>query len=77
MVYYRVKQEDDNRPRYKGKRHVGIYIGGEIVTEIEAKKKGYDVSRLEQIETSKNNTYWFFGARFIADENKVRLCQNR
>lgn len=76
MIYYRVKQEDDNRKRYRGKKMIGFYIGGEIVTEREALKQNYDLSRLERIETSKHNTYWCFGARFVSDESKVRTCQN-
>lgn len=76
MQYYRVKAEDDQRPRYKGKKNIGFYIAGEVVTEKEARKMGYDTNRMELIETSKSNTYWLFGARFIADESKVRVCRH-
>ena len=77
MLYYRVKDEDDQRKIIKKNRVTGFYIAGEILTEREAKKKGYDISRLEAIETSKNNTYWLFGTRFVSDNSKVKIWQGQ
>ena len=82
MKYYRAKAEDDQRPRYRQiKGHaghvekIGIYIANELVTAKEAKRGNYDISRMQLIETSKNNTYFCFGARFANDESKVKICR--
>lgn len=76
MLYYRVKQEDDQRKRVNEKGKIlGFYIAGELVTKSEAQQKGYETDRMELIETSRSNTYWCFGARFAADDNKVRIWQ--
>lgn len=77
MLYYRVKDEDDQRKIIKKNRITGFYIAGEIVTEREAKKKDYELSRLETIETSRSNTYWLFGARFVSDESKVKIWRDQ
>lgn len=82
MKYYRAKAEDDQRGRYRQiKGHaghvekIGIYIANELVTAKEAKRGGYDPARMQLIETSKNNTYFAFGARFVTDESKVKICR--
>lgn len=82
MKYYRVKAEDDQRPRYRQiKGHaghvekIGIYIANELVTAKEAKRRNYDTARMQPIETSKSNVYFCFGARFVDDEGKVKICR--
>lgn len=79
MKYYRAKAEDDQRKRYKSKNGyseiVGIYIADELVTAKEAKRGNYDPARMQLIETSKNNTHFCFGARFVNDESKVKICR--
>lgn len=82
MKYYRAKAEDDQRPRYrqaKGRaghvEKIGIYIANELVTAKEAKREGYDPARMQLIETSQRNTYFCFGARFVTDESKVKICR--
>lgn len=79
MKYYRVKPEDDQRKRYKSKRGrkeiAGIYIANELVTAKEAKRENYDPARMQLIETSQRNTYFCFGARFVDDESKVKICR--
>lgn len=80
MKYYRVKPEDDQRKRYKSSKNgyseiIGIYIADQLVTAKEAKQGNYDIYRMQLIETSKNNTYFCFGARFVDDESKVKICR--
>lgn len=82
MKYYRARKEDDQRPRYRQiKGHaghvekIGIYIANELVTAKEAKRGNYDPARMQLIETSQRNTYFCFGARFVDDESKVKICR--
>lgn len=81
MKYYKVRPEDDQRPRYRQiKGHVekiGIYIANELVTEAEAKKGGYDPNRMQPVKTHPLNCYWLFGARFADNENAVKLVRYR
>lgn len=76
MTYYRVKNEFDNRRRWKYARRGGleidgIYIGGELFTPAEYRKEcrthliGADI--FETVDLSRKNTYWSFGARFAAE----------
>lgn len=73
MTYYRVKEEHDNRARFKyyeknGFSHYvkedGILIGNELYTPKEREKIANKDRYFEKVEISKNKTYWFFGARF-------------
>ena len=78
MVYYRVKPQYDNTPKYKRMNNNkylindgSILIGNELYTEKEYNRmiKNY-VFRIpagklfERVEISKRRVYWFFGARF-------------
>lgn len=75
MKYYRIRKEFDNvrKACFRNNRlhNDGVYIGNELYTEKEWKKhkEKYLLPALtekmcELVEISKNNTYWFFGARF-------------
>jgi hypothetical protein len=76
MKYYRVKPEFDNKPQTKRKNHyrlhVGIWIANELYTACELnhmEKRGIIIPDeiFEHVEINRNNTYWFFGARFSND----------
>lgn len=78
MLYYRVKKEYDNKPRYKfhrggGLKIDGIMIGGELYTAKECKKYSGLISYCEPIEIPKSKIYFFFGARLAAPEG-VKKC---
>lgn len=71
MIYYKVKPEFDNLQKYNGKtvRFDDIWIRNELYTKTELYnliKKGVyvDYKYFDVVQISKNNTYWFFGARF-------------
>lgn len=74
MKYYKVKKEYDNWNIYKLKNnkfiHDGFLISCELKTPSEYKKlcetiKNFDIRKaFYPVEVKKNNTYWFFGARF-------------
>ena len=50
-----------------------FYISkGEIFTEKELEAKRISREGFKKIETPKNNTYKFFGERYILDEGKVK-----
>lgn len=67
MEYLRVKPEYDQRPTNKG-----VLVANEIYTFREWQKLRDSAGRklpmacFDQIEISKNSTYFFFGARFVA-----------
>jgi len=68
MVYYKVKPEYDQRPTNKG-----VLVANELYTFKEWQKLRDSAGRkiplklcFEEIEVSKNKTYFFFGARFIS-----------
>lgn len=75
MKYYKVVKAYDNAPRFKwgtgrntGKAiRDGFLIAGELYTERERSRLANHKYHFEEIETSKNKIYCFFGARF-ADE---------
>ena len=56
----------DGRPnRYGYVRPTGLYmISGELLTEKERNKFCNHDKHFEVVEVKKNNTHWFFGARF-------------
>lgn len=69
MLYYKVKPECDNQTRYKkdrnGQCHIdGILVGDELYTPGEIKCIANQPECFEQVQVSKYNTYFFFGARF-------------
>jgi hypothetical protein len=73
MVYYRVKQENDNRTRFKfhrggGLEIDGIFIGGELYTPKEIAKYPGGVAMCDPVEVSRKQVYFFFGARFAQSE---------
>jgi hypothetical protein len=69
MKYYKIKQIADQLPLYK--KSGWFLIANELWTEKEFNKITLSDSNknkfdyVEQIEISKNKTYFFFGARFI------------
>lgn len=81
MKYYRVKTESDNHRIMKKDKNGylyfdGILIGGELYTEKEYKKllsSVYGITEnnniFEEVHINKNNTHFFFGARFENKEN--------
>ena len=60
MTYYRIKKEYDNKRRNDG----SIFVEGELYTRSEAHKYNIPKEYYEEVNVSKNDTYWFFGARF-------------
>ena len=69
MLYYRVKQQYDNKVRYTWNNHGqgvsnGILIANELYTPGEFRKIANCPAWFEQINISKKNIYFFFGARF-------------
>lgn len=65
MIYYRVRKEYDNLPKNPKIHDGNILIGGELYTEKEFNKLPYIYAgAFERIDIPRNQTYWFFGARF-------------
>lgn len=60
MIFYKVKAEYDNRKRCDG----SILVANELYTQKEKEKLRVPDEAVEPISIKKNNTYWFFGARF-------------
>lgn len=71
MKYYRVKPEGENTYIFhhfiNGKQDCIYLIKNELYTEKEKEKYNIPVSYLEEVNISRKNIYWSFGARF---ENK-------
>lgn len=76
MLYYRVKPECDNKPRFKfhrgGLKIDGIFVANELYTAKEIARYLGGIAACEPIEVSKKATYFFFGARF-SDNSGVML----
>ena len=71
MIYYRVRKEFDNFPQNPKIHDGNILVGGELFTEKEFNKLPYAYAgAFERIDIPKNQTYWFFGARFQKEELK-------
>ena len=70
MLYYRVKPQYDNKKRYRWNNHgkvVGddsILVANELYTPCEFAKLANCPAWFEKVNISKNNIYFFFGARF-------------
>ena len=65
MTYYRVREQYDNFPKNPKVRDGNILVGGELYTEKEFNKLPYIYAgAFEKVEIPKNDTYFFFGARF-------------
>lgn len=77
MMYYRVKADCDQRPKYEyvGTTYKlkprGILVGGELYTPAERQKIANADKFFEIVEISKRKVYWFFGARFEKSEVSV------
>lgn len=69
MLYYRVKADCDNYPRfaYIGKsnkvKRSGSLVGHELYTPAEREKIANSDKFFEKVEISKRKIYWLFGAR--------------
>ena len=71
MIYYCVRKEFDNFPQNPRIHDGNILIGGELFTEKEFNKLPYVYAgAFERIDIPRNQTYWFFGARFQKEELK-------
>lgn len=65
MTYYRVRKEYDNFPQNPKVHDGNILIGGELLTEREFNKLPFVYAgAFERVDVPKNQTYYFFGARF-------------
>lgn len=70
MTYYRVKPEYDNCNIYKRIGHTNYckitrtLIGYELLTKKEFSKLKVSPKYFDTVYIPKNDTYWFFGARF-------------
>lgn len=60
MLYFKVKKEFDN----KKKGNNDFYVSNELYTQKEVVKNNLNLNYLEKIELPKNESYFFFGARF-------------
>ena len=60
MKYYKVRPEYDNKRRNDN----NIYIANELYTEKEVKNYHINKNYCDIINVSKNETYFFSGARF-------------
>lgn len=60
MQYYKVKPQYDNRRKDNG----DIYIADELYTQQEVIQQKLNKDYLDVVEVSKNQIYFFFGARF-------------
>ena len=76
MEYYRVPKHLDQTRLYKEnktnhhKTPNGYFlIANELLTEKECKKLNAPIHKLKKVNISKNNIYWFFGARFENHNN--------
>lgn len=71
MIYYRVKPEyDQKRKDTINARNCDFLIANELYTEVERNKMIKIPDRaFERVEIPKNQTYWFFGARFAKHES--------
>ena len=75
MEYLRVKYDVDNVYSHVQRDYITL-VENELYTKRELDRLyrlGYKIPRsaLETVRTSKNNVYFFFGARFAIDESKV------
>lgn len=83
MIYYKVKEDYDNNPRFYERqdhslRQDGILVGNELYTESERAKIMNGDWMFDKVEVSKKNVYFFFGARFTDLSNiKVLKAGNR
>ena len=69
MLYYRVKKEFDNYPRYAYNNRGFLTIdsalvAGELYTELERQHVAVKDFVFEKIDIPKTRTYWNFGVRF-------------
>lgn len=68
MKYYRVNEKGADRyifSHFTNGRQSSIHlIKNELYTEKEREKEQIPFSYLEEVNISKKNIYWFFGARF-------------
>lgn len=65
MLYYRVKEQCDNKNIYKRSRYMGFLIARELKTQKELDKiPTLYHSCFEPVEVSKKAIHYFFGARF-------------
>ena len=60
MLYYKVKPQYDNHRKNDG----DIYIANELYTQKEVIQQKLNKDYLDVVEVSKNQIYFFFGARF-------------
>lgn len=72
MKYYRVRPEYDQRPRYVWKYFQGVpdgvVLAGELYTPKEYERLAMCPAWFEEVNVSKRNIYWSFGARFQMGE---------
>ena len=69
MLYYKVKEEYDNKPRFKERsnhqlKQDGILVGNELYTPCERAKIMNGNWMFDEVQISKFDTHIFFGARF-------------
>lgn len=62
MKYFKVKAKADQHRRSDG----SIYIANELYTAKEVEKLHINTALCDEVEISKNKTYFFFGARFAS-----------
>ena len=74
MKYYRVRKEFDQARKHPKKLGIGDFlVANELYTERERKQMiAVPNEAFEQVEIPKNQTYWFFGARFQKQESRWR-----
>lgn len=72
MTYYRVRKEFDQARKHPTKsRNCDFLIVNELYTEAERKQMTAVPNKaFEKVEIPKNQTYWFFGARFQKKQSR-------
>ena len=70
MLYYKVKEQYDNKRIYKRNNkgqlvYNGFLVGNELLTQKELEKLGnVCLDWFQKVNVKKTDTYFFFGARF-------------
>ena len=60
MTYYKVKAKYDQKARKDG----SFFVENELYTKTEMKKYSIPMEYVEPVELKRNDTFFFFGARF-------------
>lgn len=72
MEYYKVPYAlDGYRRRHGHPTDCTTWVYGELYTARELEKLNVNPAKLERVNASKKQSYWFFGARFNSQLSRV------